>query len=239
MLIVTGSITARPETIDEVLVLSLEHVHRSRLEPGCLLHSVHRDVEHPLRLVFVEHWADADALRTHFRVPASNEFVTRASALAAEPAEIAIYESTPATLAPPRSAGATGSVFEGADLRAVRPYVIVGDADAAIAFYGTVFGATELERHSTPSGGVGHTTIRIGTSILELGEHSDACDRAAEALPRVGLRLYVADVDATYDQAIAAGATGTPPNERLPGIRGATIHDPFGLTWWLAQVLPT
>ena len=98
MLIVTGSIRARPDTIDRVLELSLEHVRRSREEPGCLLHSVHHDAEDPLRLVFLEHWADADALRTHFGVPASGAFVEEASGLAAEPPEMAIYEAQPASL---------------------------------------------------------------------------------------------------------------------------------------------
>ena len=93
MLIVTGSIEARPESIDQLLDLSLQHVRRSRDEPGCLLHSVHRDVERPLRLVFVEHWSDADALRAHFRVPASGAFVTDIAALAAAPPEMTIYEA--------------------------------------------------------------------------------------------------------------------------------------------------
>lgn len=98
MLIVTGSIQARADTIDEVLALSLAHVHRSRQEPGCLLHSVHRDAEDPLRLVFLEHWADADALRAHFQVPASGAFVRDASALAAAPPEMAIYDARPASI---------------------------------------------------------------------------------------------------------------------------------------------
>lgn len=98
MLIVTGSITARPDTIDRVLELSLDHVRRSRQEPGCLLHSVHRDVEEPLRLVFLEHWADGDALRTHFAVPASGAFVNEATALAAAPPEMAIFDAHPAAL---------------------------------------------------------------------------------------------------------------------------------------------
>ncbi len=98
MLIVTGSIRARPDTIDQVLALSLEHVHRSRQEPGCLLHSVHRDAEDPLRVVFLEHWEDADALRSHFGVPASGAFVNEASALAAAPPEMAIYDAQPASL---------------------------------------------------------------------------------------------------------------------------------------------
>ena len=98
MLIVTGSVTARPDTFDELEAISLEHVRRSRTEPGCLLHSVHRDVEDPLRLVFLEHWSDADALRAHFAVPASNEFVTAARGLAAGATAISIFEAAPASL---------------------------------------------------------------------------------------------------------------------------------------------
>ena len=62
---------ASPETRAEVLRLSLEHVTDRGSEPGCLLHSVHQDVEVPDRLVFLEHWVDRDALDTHFRVPES------------------------------------------------------------------------------------------------------------------------------------------------------------------------
>ena len=74
MIIVTGSIVGRPETIDRLIAVSLEHVHRSRTEAGCLAHAVHRDVENPLRLVFLEEWADRDALMAHFRVPESAAF---------------------------------------------------------------------------------------------------------------------------------------------------------------------
>jgi quinol monooxygenase YgiN len=98
MIIVTGSVRAWPDAIDEALRVSLEHVHRSRTEPGCLLHSVHRDVEDPLRLVFLEHWADKDALAAHFAVPASNDFVRALAALAAEPPTIEIYEAERAKL---------------------------------------------------------------------------------------------------------------------------------------------
>ena len=51
MIVVTGSVTARPDSFDEVRRLSLEHVHRSRTEPGCISHSVQVDCENPLRLV--------------------------------------------------------------------------------------------------------------------------------------------------------------------------------------------
>jgi len=98
VLIVTGSVTARPDSIDQVLALSIAHVRRSRQEPGCLAHAVHRDCEDALRLVFIEHWADADALRAHFRVPASGAFVQEVSALAASPSELSIYEARTVSL---------------------------------------------------------------------------------------------------------------------------------------------
>ena len=93
-----GSIRARTDTVERLLALSLEHVRRSRQEPGCLLHSVHRDAEDPLRLVFVEHWADTGALRAHFEVPASGAFVGEATVLADRPPEMMIYDARPASL---------------------------------------------------------------------------------------------------------------------------------------------
>jgi PhnB protein len=130
-------------------------------------------------------------------------------------------------------AEAPESPYEARDLRAIRPYLIVNDADAAMEFYRVVFEARELERHSTPSGGVGHAKFQIGETILEIGEHPDARGREAEALPRLGLRVYVADVDQTCRRATAAGARVDPPSERLAGSRSATVYDPFGVTWWL------
>jgi quinol monooxygenase YgiN len=63
MIIVTGMVVTRPDSFDEILRLSTEHVLRSRKEPGCLSHSVHRDTEDPLRLHFFERWQDRAALK--------------------------------------------------------------------------------------------------------------------------------------------------------------------------------
>lgn len=93
MIIVTGSVTARPDSFDEVRRLSLEHVHRSRTEPGCISHAVHTDCENPLRLVFFEQWADREALLTHFAVPASRGFVRALQSLAAAATTIEIYDA--------------------------------------------------------------------------------------------------------------------------------------------------
>ena len=98
MILVTGRVHAKPDTRDQVLAISLEHVRRSRAEPGCILHSVHIDAEDPLHFVFVEHWADADALRAHFGVPASRAFAKELGALAASPPQMAIYEAQPASI---------------------------------------------------------------------------------------------------------------------------------------------
>lgn len=94
MILVTGSVITRSDTLDEVRRLSLKHVHRSRIEPGCISHAVHVDCENPLRLVFVEEWADRAALLAHFAVPASREFVRALQSLAADVTTIEIYDAT-------------------------------------------------------------------------------------------------------------------------------------------------
>ena len=93
MIVVTGSVTAREDSLDEVRRLSLEHVHRSRKEPGCLSHAVHIDCENTLRLVFIEQWADRAALSAHFAVPASRNFVRALQPLAAASSTIEIYDA--------------------------------------------------------------------------------------------------------------------------------------------------
>ncbi|MGZ5871573.1 MAG: putative quinol monooxygenase [Bradyrhizobium sp.] len=94
MIVVTGSITAREASFDEVRRLSLEHVHRSRKEPGCISHAVNIDCENPLRLVFIEQWANRAALAKHFAVPASRDFVRTLKPLAAANPTIEIYEAS-------------------------------------------------------------------------------------------------------------------------------------------------
>jgi quinol monooxygenase YgiN len=92
MIFVTGSVTARQDSLGEISRPSLEHVHRSRQEPGCISHAVHIDCENPLRLVFFEQWADRAALKAHFAVPASRDFVRALQPLAAA-TTIDIYDA--------------------------------------------------------------------------------------------------------------------------------------------------
>jgi quinol monooxygenase YgiN len=95
VIVVVGKVTVRPDAVDRALEVSLEHVQRSRTEPGCLMHSVHRDVEDANTLVFLEQWESDEALTAHFAVPESLAFVTALSELAAKPPSMDLYEASP------------------------------------------------------------------------------------------------------------------------------------------------
>jgi quinol monooxygenase YgiN len=94
MLLVAGAITIRPETFAEAKRVALEHVHRSRAEPGCISHDVSVDVDNPLKLHFIERWESAEALRAHFAVKASRVFWKVLQDLAAEPGAMHIYDAS-------------------------------------------------------------------------------------------------------------------------------------------------
>jgi quinol monooxygenase YgiN len=95
MLIVTGAMTALPENFEALRQAALDHVHRSRTEPGCLSHSVSIDAENPLRLVFFEEWEDRAALDLHFAQPGSRLFMTAVRELADEQTKLKIYPVAP------------------------------------------------------------------------------------------------------------------------------------------------
>jgi len=95
MIIVTGTLHARPEALGEVLALSREHVLRSRGEPGCLEHGVAIDADDPYRLVFFERWASAEAIGVHLRLPASRGFGRAVAALVDQPPVLSMFEAKP------------------------------------------------------------------------------------------------------------------------------------------------
>lgn len=92
------------------------------------------------------------------------------------------------------------------------PYVIVSDAVRAIAFYEDAFGAVEVEHHREASGRTHHAEVSIGDSILMMSEEysfEGLVAKSPNALPATSahLYLYVEDVDAVMERAVAAGAT--------------------------------
>ncbi|MBL4679534.1 MAG: antibiotic biosynthesis monooxygenase [Pseudomonadales bacterium] len=95
MIIVWGSMTAKANQLDALLKISLEHVHRSRNELGCVSHSVQIDAENTNRIVFYEEWMDMNALQTHFKVSESRLFVKDAKVLSeADGFDMKMYEAT-------------------------------------------------------------------------------------------------------------------------------------------------
>ena len=92
MVIVAGSVEVPPNRMDDAIALSVEHVRRSRIEPGCLFHAVFQDVEDANRLFFFERWADRKALEAHFKVPEARAFAQSLASLSLSTPEIAIYD---------------------------------------------------------------------------------------------------------------------------------------------------
>jgi uncharacterized protein YndB with AHSA1/START domain/uncharacterized glyoxalase superfamily protein PhnB len=113
------------------------------------------------------------------------------------------------------------------------------DARQAIAFYKKAFGAEERFVMPGPDGvGVMHAEIKIGTSLVMLGEESpqQSC-KSAESLGAspISFYLYLENVDAAYAKALAAGALPCMPvTEMFWGDRIGTVKDPFGYSWTLA-----
>jgi len=118
------------------------------------------------------------------------------------------------------------------------PYLIVQDGARAIDFFKQAFGATELFRLADTSGKIGHAEIKIGSSILMLAEeYPDMGYRSPKSLggTPVSILLYVEDVDALFNQAIAAGGkVQRPIKDEFYGDRTGTLTDPFGHVWTIA-----
>ena len=118
------------------------------------------------------------------------------------------------------------------------PYLIVRDAARAIEFYKKAFGAKELMRMAEPSGKIGHAEIKIGDSPIMLADEVPGMGyRSPESLggSPVSILLYVEDVDAVFNQAVAAGAkVQRPVADQFYGDRTGGVTDPFGHVWYVA-----
>jgi PhnB protein len=121
---------------------------------------------------------------------------------------------------------------------ALTPYLICADAARAIAFYKAAFGAAERMRLGAPGGRVGHAEVTIGDCTVMLAdEHPEMGARAPRSIggSPVSLVLYVPDVDATVQRALAAGATlQRAVEDKFYGDRMGSILDPDGHIWHVA-----
>jgi len=115
--------------------------------------------------------------------------------------------------------------------RTVTPYLVVPDADAELKFLAEAFGATELSCNRGPDNTVMHAEVRIGDSLVMLGQAGGQWKPLNAAL-----YLWVDDVDATYSRALQAGARSeSAPEDKPYGHRNAGVIDTCGITWWIAS----
>lgn len=123
------------------------------------------------------------------------------------------------------------STWKPAGYPSVSPYLICSEPDALIAFLTSVFEATLVRRFDRPDGSLMHGEIRIDDSIIMMGGGATEYKSA-----EVHVHVYVADAQAVYDRAIAAGAEPVQPPVRKDAdddFRGG-FRDPAGHTWWVA-----
>lgn len=115
--------------------------------------------------------------------------------------------------------------------RTITPYLVVADADDEIRFLETAFGATVTSNQRNTDGSVMHAELTIGNSQVMLGQAGGQW-RPREA----ALYVWVANCDATYQQALAAGAVSeSVPEDKPYGHRNAGVIDRNGVTWWIGS----
>lgn len=124
--------------------------------------------------------------------------------------------------------------------QSLTPMFIFKDASKAIEFYKRAFGAEERFVMPGPDGkGVMHAEIRIGTSIIMMGEENPDCpSKSAETIGSspISFYIYLENVDAAFTTAVEAGATvQVPVEDMFWGDRMGTVLDPFGYSWSLAS----
>ncbi len=120
--------------------------------------------------------------------------------------------------------------FVAKDHSIVSPYVMADGAGELIAFMERIFGAELLMKLARDDGSVMHASVKIGDSVVMLSD-------ATPDFPGfpVWLHVYVADVDATYARALAAGATSVQTvSEKGDGDRRCGVEGPGGVTWWIS-----
>jgi uncharacterized glyoxalase superfamily protein PhnB len=103
-------------------------------------------------------------------------------------------------------------------------------AEPLIGFMKRAFGAQEVAKYASPDGVIVHAQVRVGDSVIEMGEAHDKYG----SMPAM-FYLYVADCDALYRRALVAGAkTLHEPTDQPYGDRNSAVTDDFGNTWYLA-----
>jgi PhnB protein len=103
-------------------------------------------------------------------------------------------------------------------------------AEPVIGFLKRAFGAQDIAKYASPDGVVHHAEIRVGDSVVEMGEAHGPYQPMQSMF-----YVYVPDCDAVYRRALAAGATSiSEPTDQPYGDRSGGVKDAFGNTWYIA-----
>jgi PhnB protein len=112
----------------------------------------------------------------------------------------------------------------------VSPYLIVSDADATIAFLVKVFNAIELRRISDDAGKLIHSEVCMDDTVVMIADSGEGWSPTP-----AHVHIYVSDVDAIYQRAIAAGAFSVQePIKKEDEDKRGGVKDAGGTTWWIA-----
>jgi uncharacterized glyoxalase superfamily protein PhnB len=114
-------------------------------------------------------------------------------------------------------------------LRPVTPFLRVIGAPGLIEFMKQAFSAEEISRHVSPDGVIQHATVRIGDSMIEMGEiYGDA-----QSMPPA-LFISVENLEETYQRALRAGAISLQEPTTQSYGRTAWVKDAWDNIWYLA-----
>ena len=116
-------------------------------------------------------------------------------------------------------------------LRDVTTYLHPHGVDRLLQFMTDAFGAETLERYASPEGVIAHAKVKVGNSVIEMGEAHGQW----QPMPTM-IYLQVEDTDTSYERAMAQGAKSImPPSNQPYGARMAGVEDSAGNQWYLAM----
>lgn len=110
------------------------------------------------------------------------------------------------------------------------PYLVLDGAASTIDFLKKAFGAEELRRFPGEDGRLMHAEVRIDDTVIMMGDSTESW-----APVPAHVHMYVPDVDAVYEKALAAGAESVQqPSKKDDADKRGGVRDPQGTTWWIA-----
>ena len=124
-------------------------------------------------------------------------------------------------------------------MQTITPYLLYEDVESALDFLTRAFGFQETLRYSGDAGYVNHAEMAYGDGSTMMGDPgNDYSNPKRLGVASVQIYVDVADVDATYERAKAAGAKIIEePADQDYGMRRFGAQDPEGHSWWFAQQL--